>query len=129
MVDLFYLPGTSMRIKLKSEQLNTLAKRLRFEVMLQQPRDVRGILEVPGNKIPWDESGLNKFDKARRRPIRLTFSVEETKNGFICDVHPALAQHSHTLLSSEQVILNLIQIPSFEYRHQRLYNIGNLMGR
>lgn len=90
-----------MRIKLKSEQLNVLAKRLRFEVMLQQPRDVRGMLEVLGKEIPWDETGLNKFDDSPRRPLRLTFSVEEAKDGYICDIHPALAQYIHTLLAPE----------------------------
>lgn len=101
MVDFSNLPGVPMRIKLKSEQLNILAKRLRFEVMLQQPRDVRGMLDVLGNEIPWDEAGLNKLDSAARRPIRLTFSVEEAKDGYICDIHPALAQYIHTLLSAE----------------------------
>ena len=90
-----------MRIKLKNEQLNILAKRLRFEVMLQQPRDVRGMLDVLGKDIPWDETGLNKFDNSPRRPGRLTFSVEATKDGYICDIHPALAQYIHTLLDSE----------------------------
>ncbi|MBM4447392.1 MAG: hypothetical protein FJ023_08645 [Chloroflexi bacterium] len=90
-----------MRIKLKSEQLEILAKRLRFEVMLQQPRDIRGMLEVLGKEIPWNETGLNKFDNSPRRPVRLTFSVEEAKDGYICDIHPALAQYIHTLLSSE----------------------------
>jgi len=90
-----------MRIKLKNEQLNILAKRLSFEVMLQQPRDVRGMLEVLGNEVPWDEKGLSKFDNSPRRPVRLTFSVEDTKDGYICDIHPALAQYIHTLLSSE----------------------------
>jgi hypothetical protein len=90
-----------MRIKLKKEQLNILAKRLRFEVILEQPRDVRGMLEVLGKEIPWDETGLNKFDDSPRRPMRLTFSVEETKDGFICDIHPALAQHIHTLLAPD----------------------------
>jgi hypothetical protein len=90
-----------MRIKLKNEQLNILAKRLRFEVMLQQPRDVRGMLEVLGKEIPWDESGLSKFSESPRRPMRLTFGVEAAKDGYICDIHPALAQHIHALLSSE----------------------------
>ncbi len=90
-----------MRIKLRSEQLNILAKRLRFEVMLQQPRDVRGMLEVLGKDIPWDETGLNKFSNPPRRPGRLTFSVEATKDGYICDIHPALAQYIHTILTSE----------------------------
>lgn len=90
-----------MRIKFKNELLSILAKRLRFEVILDKPRDVRGMLEVLGSEIPWDEAGLNKFDDARRRPTRLTFSVEEAKDGFICDIHPALAQHIHTLLPTE----------------------------
>ena len=90
-----------MRIKLKSEQLDVLAKRLRFEVMLQQPRDVRGMLDVLGKEMPWDETGLNKFDDSPRRPGRLTFSVEATGDGYICDIHPALAQYLHTLLSSD----------------------------
>jgi hypothetical protein len=101
MVDFSNLPGAPMRIKLKSEQLNILAKGLRFEVILQQPRDVRGMLEVLGKEMPWEETGLNKFDSDARRPIRLTFSVEEAKDGYICDIHPALAQYIHTLLSAE----------------------------
>ena len=90
-----------MRIKLRTEQLNILAKRLRFEVMLQQPRDVRGMLDVLGKDIPWDDAGLDKFDNSPRRPGRLTFSVEATKDGYICDIHPALAQYLHTILASE----------------------------
>jgi hypothetical protein len=90
-----------VRIKLKSEQLEILAKRLRFEVMLQQPRDVRGMLDVLGKEIPWNETGLSKFDDSPGRPIRLTFSVEKAEDGYICDIHPALAQYIHTLLSSE----------------------------
>lgn len=90
-----------MRIKLRTDQLNLLAKQLRFEVVLQQPRDVRGMLEVLGKEMPWDDSGLQKFDNAPRKPGRLTFSVEATRDGFICDIHPALAQYIHTLLSTE----------------------------
>jgi len=90
-----------MRIKLKTEQLGVLAKRLRFEVVLQQPRDVRGMLDVLGNEMPWDETGLNKFDDSPKRPGRLTFSVEATNDDYICDIHPALAQYLHTLLSSD----------------------------
>ncbi len=93
--------GKTMRIKLKTEQLDILAKRLRFEVMLQQPRDVRGMLDVLGKEMPWDEAGVNKFDDSPRRPGRLTFSVEATKDGYICDIHPALAQYLHTLLAPE----------------------------
>ena len=90
-----------MRIKLKSEQLEILAKRLRFEVMLQQPRDVRGMLDVLGKEIPLSETGLDKFDDSPGRPIRLTFLVEKATDGYICDIHPALAQYIHTLLASE----------------------------
>jgi len=90
-----------MRIKLKAEQGNILAQQLRFEVVLEQPRDVRGMLEVLGKQMPWDETGFSKFDDLPRRPPRLTFSVEPTKDGYVCDIHPALAQHIHTLLSSE----------------------------
>ena len=90
-----------MRIKLKKEQLNILAKRLRFEVLLDQLRDVRGMLKVLGAEIPREDTGPNKLDNAPRRPIRLTFSVKEAKDGYICDVYPALAQHIHTLLSTQ----------------------------
>ena len=90
-----------MRIKLKSEQLNMLAQRLKFEVIIDGPRDVRGMLEVLGQEIPWDETGLNKFEDSRRRPARVTFSVETAKDGYICDIHPALALHINTLLSSD----------------------------
>ncbi len=91
-----------MRVKLRTDQLNLLAKRLRFEVVLQQPRDVRGMLEVLGKEMPWDDSGLNKFDNSPRKPGRLTFSVEATRDGYICDIHPALAQYIHTVLSVEE---------------------------
>ncbi len=91
-----------MRIKLRTDQLNLLARQLRFEVVLQQPRDVRGMLELLGKEMPWDDSGLNKFDSSPRKPARLTFSVEATRDGFICDIHPALAQYIHTLLSVEE---------------------------
>ena len=90
-----------MRIKLKAEQLNILAQQLRFEVMFQGPRDVRGMLEVLGNEMPWDETGLSKFSNSPQRPARVTFSVEATSDGYICDIHPALAQYIHTLLSPE----------------------------
>jgi len=90
-----------MRIKLKNERLILLAKRLRFEVMLEQPRDVRGMLDILGKQIPWNDAGLSKFDDSPRRPMRLTFSAEEAKDGYICDIHPTLAQYIHTLLDSE----------------------------
>lgn len=90
-----------MRVKLRTEQLDLLAKRLCFEVVLQQPRDVRGMLELLGKEMPWDDSGLNKFDSSPRKPRRLTFSVEATRDGYICDIHPALAQYIHTILSTK----------------------------
>lgn len=90
-----------MRIKLKPEQLNILAGRLRFEVLLEGPRDVRGMLDVLGTDMPWDETGLSKFGNSAQRPPRVTFSVQATDDGYICDIHPALAQHIHTLLSSD----------------------------
>ena len=79
-----------------------LAQQLRFEVILDGPRDVRGMLEVLGNEIPWDATGLGKFHNSPQKPARLTFSVETSKDGYICDIHPALAQHIHTLLSSSK---------------------------
>ena len=88
-----------MRIKLKTEQLNKLAQQLRFEVMLDGPRDVRGMLDVLGTDMPWDEIGLSKFSNSTQRPARVTFSVEAADNGYICDIHPALAQYIHTLLN------------------------------
>jgi hypothetical protein len=89
-----------MRIKLKDDQLNVLAKRLCVEVMPDGPRDVRGMLEILGKDMPWDETGLSKFDNAPRRPPRLTFAVEKANDGYVCDIHPALAQHINTILSS-----------------------------
>jgi hypothetical protein len=89
-----------MRIKLTGEQLTKLASGLPFEVLLEKPNDVRGLLELPGNQMPCDETGLSKFgDNALRRPGRVTFAFEETEGGFICDIHPALVQHIYTLLS------------------------------
>ena len=88
-----------MRIKLKAEQLNTLAQKLPFEVILEHPRDVRGLLEILGRDMPWDETGLSKFSDPPQRPNRVTFSVEATKDGYICDIHPALAHYLHTLLA------------------------------
>ena len=78
-----------MRIKLKSDQLNMLAQRLKFEVILYGPRDVRDMLEVLGKEIPWDEAGLNKFEDSPMRPARVTFSVETAKDGYICDYIPS----------------------------------------
>ena len=89
-----------MRIKLKAEQVDVLARQLRFEVMLEGPRDVRGMLDVLATEMPWDETGLSKFGNSPQMPTRVTFSVEASGDGYICDIHPALAHHIHTLLSS-----------------------------
>ena len=90
-----------MRIKLKKEQLDILGKGLSFEVMLDQARDVRGMLDILAKDMPWDETGLSKFGDSSRRPGRVTFSVEATEDGFVCDIHPSLALYIHTLLTSE----------------------------
>jgi len=90
-----------MRIKLKTAQLSTLSQRLKFEVVLDGPRDVRGMLELLGKEMPWDETGMGKFSNSLQRPTRLTFGVEPTNDGYICDIHPGLAQYIHTLLTSE----------------------------
>lgn len=89
-----------MRVKLKNDQLTKLAQRLSIEVIVQQPRDVRGLLEILGRNMPWDETGLTKFGDPPKRPGRVTFSVESTKDGYICDIHPALAHYLNDLLSS-----------------------------
>ncbi len=90
-----------MRIKLKTEQLKGLSQQLPFEVVLEQPRDVRGFLEILGHNMPWDETGLNKFGDPLRKPTRVAFSVEATDGGYICDVHPAFACYISHLLTSE----------------------------
>ena len=90
-----------MRIKLKAEQLSKLAQNLPFDVMLEQPRDVRGLLEILGRNMPWDEAGLSKFSDPPKRPSRVTFAVEPIEGGYICDIHPALACYISDLLSSE----------------------------
>jgi hypothetical protein len=88
-----------MRIKLNQEQLKKLAVRLPYEVVVDQPRDVRGLLEVLGRSMPWDETGLSKFGTPSRRPGRVTFSVEAAGDMFVCDVHPALAHYIRDILS------------------------------
>jgi len=88
-----------MRIKLSTEQLNLLSKDLPFEVMLERASDVRGLLEIIGRDMPWDETGLSKFGNSNSRPARVTFGVESAADGFICDIHPALVQHLYTILS------------------------------
>ena len=90
-----------MRIKLKTEQLKGLSQQLPFEVVLEQPRDVRGFLEILGHNMPWNETGLNKFGDPLRKPTRVAFSVEATDGGYICDVHPAFACYISYLLTSE----------------------------
>jgi hypothetical protein len=90
-----------MRIKLKTEQLKGLSQQLPFEVVLEQPRDVRGFLEILGHNMPWNETGLNKFGDPLRKPTRVAFSVEATDGGYICDVHPAFACYISHLLTSE----------------------------
>jgi hypothetical protein len=90
-----------MRIKLKTEQLNKLAQQLPFEVVLEQPRDVRGFLEILGHNMPWDETGLSKFGDPLRKPNRVAFSVDAIDGGYVCDVHPAFACYISNLLTSE----------------------------
>jgi len=91
-----------MRIKLSAEQLKTLASNLPFEVIIEQPRDVRGLLDLIGQQMPWDETGLSKFGETVKKPPRLTFHVEGIENMFTCDLHPALVQYIHTLLTMKQ---------------------------
>jgi len=90
-----------MRVKLKTEQLKGLAQQLPFEVVLEQPRDVRGFLEILGHNMPWNETGLSKFGDPIRKPNRVAFSVEATDGGYICDIHPAFACYISNLLTSE----------------------------
>ena len=92
-----------MRIKLSLEQLNTLSKKLPFEVMLEKPGDVRGLLELLGKEMPWDDTGISKFSNSTARPGRVAFGVEKaTGDCFICDIHPALVQHIYILLAFRQ---------------------------
>ncbi len=90
-----------MRIKLKPEQLEKMSQGMPFDILLDQPRDVRGFLDLLGHEMPWDETGLSKFSNSNAKPPRLTFSVESGEGCFICDIHPALAQHIYTLLSEK----------------------------
>jgi len=91
--------GEVMRIKLNGEQLNKLAQHLPFEVLLEQPRDVKGLLEILGHNMPWDDAGFSKFSDPPRKPNRVAFSVEPIADGYICDVHPAFAYYISDLLS------------------------------
>ncbi len=89
-----------MRIKLYQEQLKKLAVRLPYEVMVDQARDVRGLLEVLGRSMPWDETGLSKFGTPSVRPGRVTFAVDQSGDGFVCDIHPALAHYIRDILEN-----------------------------
>lgn len=88
-----------MRIKLDCKQLTGLSRRLPFEVIVEDPRDVKGMLEILGHNMPWDEIGLSKFGDPLRKPTRVTFSVEAVDGGFICDIHPAFACYISNLLT------------------------------
>ena len=91
-----------MRIKLNNTQLEGLAHQLPFEVIVEDPRDVKGLLELLGHNMPWDEAGLNKFGDPLKKPNRVTFSVEAVNGGFVCDIHPASAIYISNLLSVEK---------------------------
>ena len=91
-----------MRIKLTVEQLNILSKDLPFEVILERPSDVRGLLEMVAQSMPWDDTGLSKYENSSRKPNRMAFSVDANKDDFICDIHPALVQHIYTILSPKR---------------------------
>jgi len=88
-----------MRIKLNEEQLKALAQHLPFEVVIEHPRDVKGLLEILGHHMSWDDTGLSKFGDPLRKPSRVAFSVEAVDGGYLCDVHPAFACHISNLLS------------------------------
>jgi len=88
-----------MRIKLNPEQLERLSHNVPFEVMLEEPRDVKGFLEILGHNMPWDTMGLGKFGDPLRKPNRVTFSVETVDGGFVCDIHPAFACYLSNILT------------------------------
>jgi len=91
-----------MRIKLSNSQLEGLAHRLPFQVIVENPRDVKGLLEILGHNMPWDDMGLNKLGDPLKKPTRVTFSVEAVDGGFVCDIHPAFALYLSNLLSEEK---------------------------
>jgi len=91
-----------MRIKLNNSQLEGLTRQLPFEVIVEDPRDVKGLLELLGHNMPWDEAGLNKFGDPLKKPNRVTFSVEAVNGGFVCDIHPAFAIYISNLLTVEK---------------------------
>lgn len=89
-----------MRIKLNKEQLAKLSEGLPFPVILERPSDVRGLLDLLGKEMPWDETGLSKFgENTTRKPGRFTFMVEASGEDYICDIHPALVQYLYTKLT------------------------------
>ena len=91
-----------MRVKFKTEQLNELKQQLPFEVVLDQPRDVKGFLEILGHNMPWNDGGGMKFGDSMKRPNRVAFSVESTEDGYICDVHPAFACYVSNMLDKRR---------------------------
>ncbi len=91
-----------MRIKLDCKQLEGLSHQLPFEVIVEDPRDVKGLLEILGHNMPWDDMGLSKFGDPLRKPTRVTFSVEAVDGGFVCDIHPAFACYISNLLSVDK---------------------------
>ena len=91
-----------MRVKLNNSQLTGLARHLPFEVIVEDPRDVKGLLEILGHNMPWDEMGLNKFGDPLKKPNRVTFSVGAVNGGFVFDIHPAFALYISNLLSVEK---------------------------
>jgi hypothetical protein len=90
-----------MRIKLNDSQLEKLSHYVPFEVVLEEPRDIKGFLEILGHNMPWDEVGLSKFGDPLRKPNRVTFSVESVNGGFVCDIHPAFACYLSNILTTE----------------------------
>ncbi|HJX04030.1 MAG TPA: hypothetical protein VJ488_05680 [Dehalococcoidia bacterium] len=89
-----------MRIKLNKEQLNKLSEGLPFPVILERPSDVRGLLDLLGKEMPWNDTGLSKFGgNAPIKPGRVTFLVEASGDDYICDIHPALVQYLYTKLT------------------------------
>ncbi len=93
---------STMRVKLNNSQLSGLSQHLPFEVVLEEPRDVKGLLEILGHNMPWDEMGLNKFGDPLKKPNRVTFSVEAVNGGFVCDIHPAFACYISNLLTEKK---------------------------
>ncbi len=97
-----YNPKGSMRVKLRLEQLNELKQQLPFEVVLDQPRDVKGFLEILGHNMPWNETSYSRFGDPMKRPNRVAFSVDASDDGYICDVHPAFACYVSNILDRKR---------------------------